>query len=182
MVQTYKEIFMATLEKIEFEKFGPYRFIGKSVYARSGAGNSGYIFGGLWCNFDWVGKELDKLNEFTTNETDLIALLTWDLYEEQKQLLGYTVGKFMKAGSPVPNGLDYFDIPEMVVAKALVKGEFNDMIANLCPLTSEGIKKQDKYVENWEGFHFSAEVYLKETVPEDGAVSVMGHYRVCKEK
>ena len=38
---------MAMLEKLEFEQFGPYRFIGKSVYARIGSESSGEIFGNL---------------------------------------------------------------------------------------------------------------------------------------
>ena len=52
---------MAVLDKIEFEKFGPYRFIGKSVYARAGANYSGQIFGGLWQNSNWVFNEPEKI-------------------------------------------------------------------------------------------------------------------------
>ena len=125
---------MAALKKNEFEKFGPCRFIGKSVYTRSGPENSGYIFGGLWGNYRLIFEEIDKLDGYSTEETDSVALLTWDKYDEEKQLLGYTIGKFMKADTPVPKGLDYFDIPEMVVAKSLVEEEFNDMIANACKM------------------------------------------------
>ena len=175
---------MATLEKIEFEKFGPYKFIGKSVYARSGPENSGYIFGGLWCSYDKVSNELEKLSAYATNENDAVAFLSLDKYDEQKKLLGYTIGKFMKADTPVPKGLDFFDIPEMVVAKVLIKGEFNDMIASACNLTHEAIKRQAKYTTNCENnnVYFEAEVYTKDTVPEDGAVSVMAYYVSCKEK
>ena len=41
---------MAVLDKLEFIRFGPYRFIGKSVYARVGAPFTGEIFGSLWTN------------------------------------------------------------------------------------------------------------------------------------
>jgi len=84
---------MAVLDKIEFEKFGPYRFIGKSVYARAGANYSGYIFGALWGNSEWIFKTLDSLKDYATEEIHNVALLTGDKYEEQKKLMGYTVGR-----------------------------------------------------------------------------------------
>ena len=108
---------MAVLDKIEFEKFGPYRFIGKSVYARAGANYSGHIFGALWGNSEWIFKTLDSLKDYTTGEIHNVALLTGDKYDEQKKLMGYTVGRFMKPDTPVPDGMDFFDIPAMFVLK-----------------------------------------------------------------
>ena len=167
---------MVKLEKFEIEKFGPYRFIGKSVYARAGAENSGYIFGGLWGNSEWIFKRLDGLKDYTTNETDDVALLTWDKYDEQKKLLGYTVGRFMKADTPVPDGMDYFDIPVMFVAKGLVSGKFGDMIGNAERLTAEAIEQQTKYVATKD---FYAEIYENPNVDES---SLYGYYVSCKEK
>ena len=175
---------MATLEKFEFVKFGPFKFVGKSVYARSGPQYSGFIFGGLWCSFDKISNELDKLSGYATAEQNAVALLTWDKYDDEKQLLGYTVGKFMKADCPVPDGLDFFDIPEMVVAKSLIKGEFNDMISSTCTLSHEALGKQEKFTTHCEGggFYFEAEVYTNDTIPEDGISSSMEYYISCKEK
>jgi hypothetical protein len=173
---------MATFEKIEFEQFGPYRFIGKSVYARVGAEQSSEIFGGLWGNSSGIFSTLDGLTEYVTGETYNIALLTFDKYDEQKKLMGYTVGRFMKAGTPVPNDLDYFDIPQTIVAKGWVKGEFHDMIGNAEKLTTEAISKQDKYELVWDKSSFTAEVYTSETVAKGGVDSVFGYYMTCKEK
>ena len=106
------------LEKFEIVKFGAYRFIGKSVYARQGMQcGKGNFAGFLWDNSKWVFDKLDELKDYTTEETHNAALLTWEKYCDKTRLLGYTVGRFMKADTPVPGGMDYFDIPEGFVAK-----------------------------------------------------------------
>lgn len=169
---------MVILEKIEFKPFGPYRFIGKSVYARAGAEFSGQIFGNLWENSKWIFEKLDCLSEYTTDETHNVAFITGDKYDEEKKLLGYTVGRFMKADTPVPYGMDYFNIPSMFVAKGWVRGEFEDMIANAERLTAEAIKEQTKYIGTWE---ICAEVYTKDTIPVNNVKSVLGYYIGCKE-
>ena len=60
---------MATINKIEFEQFGPYRFMGKSVYAQAGGMLASFdknsIFGDLLKNSNWIFAELEKLNEYT---------------------------------------------------------------------------------------------------------------------
>ena len=167
---------MAALEKIEFAKLDSCRFIGKSVYAPPG---SGELYGALWANSEEVFEAIDKLNEYATDEVHNVALLSWDRYTEQDKLMGYTVGRFMKANTPVPEGLDYIDLPETFITKGWVKGEFEDMIKTAEPLTSQAVEQQDKYELTWK---FMAEVYTEETIPEDGANSVLGYYITCKEK
>lgn len=167
---------MANLEKFEIKRFGPYRFIGKSVYARGGSGD---IFGGLWGNSDWIFKKLDNLKGYSTDEIHDVALITTDKYDEQKKLIGYTVGRFMKADTPVPEGMDYFDISDMFMAQGFVSGKFDDMIANAERMTAEAIEKQTKYVATWE---FFAEIYTKDTIPDADVSSVLGYYISCKEK
>jgi effector-binding domain-containing protein len=167
---------MAILEKIEFGELGPCRFIGKSVYAPPG---SGELFGALWGNSEGIFEAIDKLKDYFTEEVHNVALLTWDRYTEENKVMGYTVGRFMKAGAPVPEGLDFIDLPGGFVAKGWVKGEFDDMIQNAEALTAEAAKQQDKYELTWK---FMAEVYTDETIPEDGVSSVLGYYIACKEK
>ena len=166
---------MATLEKIEFAKLDSCRFIGKSVYAPPFSEE----IGASWANSEAVFEAIDKLKEYATDEKHNVALLTWDRYTEQDKLMGYTVGRFMKADTPVPEGLDFIDLPETFIAKGWVKGEFEDMIGSAAPLTSEAAEKQDKYELTWK---FMAEVYTEETIPEDGVSSVMGYYIACNEK
>ncbi len=170
---------MATLEKLDFTPFGPYRFIGKSVYARAGAAYSGEIFGGVWAQYGrTVFEALDRLDGYATAETGSAALLTGDKYDEEKKLLGYTIGRFMKADTPVPEGLDFFDIPELYVAKGLVSGEFDDMIASAEKLTMDAIAQQTAYTATWA---VAAEIYTKDTIPEPGVCSVLGYYIGCKK-
>lgn len=168
---------MAELEKIVFENFGPYRFIGKAVYARAGSANSGEIFGSLWGLSAPIFEALDALPDYATAETDAVALLTWDKYDDEKKLLGYTVGRFMKPDTPVPEGLDFFDLPAMTAAKGYIRGHFDDVIDNAPILTIEAIKANG-YELNME---LEAEVYTPDTVPDDGVVSVLGYYFGCKK-
>ena len=79
---------MAVLEKLEFVPFGPYRFIGKSVYARIGGQYSGVLFGALWEYYSKsVFQTLDQMQEYATQETENVALISGDLYEEKKNCL-----------------------------------------------------------------------------------------------
>ena len=171
---------MAKLEKFEIVKFGPYRFIGKSVYAR--CGQSPYIFGGLWGNDKWIFEKLNSMKEYASDITDDVGFMTFDKYDEQKKLLGYTVGRFMKADTPVPAELvgtdyemDYFDIPAMYVAKGFV-GKDVDAWQYATKLTHEAIEQQTKYITTND---FLAEIY---TNPNVDASSFYGYYVSCKEK
>ena len=166
---------MAILEKIEFAKLDSCRFIGKSIYVPPFSED----IGALWASSETVFEAIDKLKEYATDEIHNVALLTWDKYTEQDKLMGYTVGRFMKAGTPVPEGLDFIDLSETFIAKGWVKGEFEDMIQTAEPLTSKAAEKHDNYKLTWR---FMAEVYTKETIPEDGISSVLGYYIACEEK
>lgn len=140
---------MAILEKLEFEQFGPYRFIGKSVYARIGSESSGEIFGNLWNMKKCIFEKIDRLADFATAEVNDVALLTGDKYDDEKQLLGYTIGRFMKPDTPVPDKLDFFDIPDMYVAKGWISGKFDDIIMNADRLISEALEQQNKHIERY---------------------------------
>jgi hypothetical protein len=61
---------------------------------------------------DWVFKAIDGLKEYATEDIHDAALVTWDKYDEKNRLMGYTVGRFMKVDTPVPDNMDYIDIPE----------------------------------------------------------------------
>lgn len=74
----------------------------------------------------WIFEKIDRLADFATSEVNNVALLTGDKYDEEKRLLGYTVGRFMKPDTPVPDEMDFFDIPDMYVAKGWISG--NSMI------------------------------------------------------
>lgn len=167
---------MAELKRFAIVSFGPYRFMGKTVYAPPG---SGEIFGALWGDSAEIFSQLDALSEYATQESHNVAYMNWD---SSKNLLGYTVGRFMKADAPVPDGLDALEIPAQLVAEAWVEGEFNDMISDAPNLTEKAIASQEDYEINWSEAFVGAEVYSKETIAEDGVYSVLGYYIPCRKK
>ena len=166
---------MATLDKFEIVNGGPYKFIGKSMYAR--AGKSGDLCGAIWGCSDWVFEALDKLQECAADLPHNCALVAWDKYDQKTQLMGYTVGRFMKADTPVPEDMDYIEIPEGNIAKGFIKaanGPGDDSDAAMA-LTREEIKKQGVYhAATWI---WSAEVYPK---PDENGESFVGAYIFCK--
>jgi len=100
------------MEAFEIVKHEAYKFIGKSVYFRAGEPCGDVWFHDfLYENAKWMWTKLDEMSEYATDITNQAALLTWDKYCEKSQLLGFTYGRFMKADTPVPRGMDYFDIP-----------------------------------------------------------------------
>lgn len=167
---------MAKLEKFEISEFGPYRFIGKTVYAAPG---SGEIFGELWGNSKEIFVTLTRLSEYASDETCNVAYMNWNT---EKNLLGYTVGRFMRPDTPVPDGLDSVEIPNQFVAKSLVSGEFDDMIGKAPELTERAIKEQDEFDIAWDEKFIGAEVYPKENIPAAGVDSVLAYYIPCKKR
>ena len=175
-----------TLDKFEITQFGPYRFIGKSVYARAGGfcvtTKQSDIFGGLWKNSAWIFEALDNLKEYATDEVHNAALLTWEKFDEKSKLLGYTVGRFMKADTPVPEGMDYFDIPATFVGKGWVKAEPTDNTSFLKTdeLTEKAITQQNYNATSWK---WSAEVYpAKKSAPDENGGLRYGTYINCEKQ
>jgi len=162
-------------------KGGPYKFIGKSVYARAfgdWGDISGDIFGGMWGKSKKIFEELDKLTEYASDEPYDAALLTWNLFNNKTtevhdlkfaktELLGYTIGRFMKTDCPVPNGMDCIDIPEIQIGKGWVKrGGYADIEFDVRnAIEKDGIfestswkfmaevNKQDENGDKWFGMY-----------------------------
>ena len=155
------------LEKFEVVKCGPFRFIGKTMYAR--AGKSGDLCGALFHGYgDWVFKTLDGMKEYATEDIHNAALVAWDKYDEKNKLMSYTIGRFMKADTPVPEDMDYFDLPEGFVVKGFISEEDHD---KAYALVREEVKRQGKYVA--ASWIWSAEIYPK---PDEGGKKKMGVY------
>jgi hypothetical protein len=169
---------MAVLEKFEVVKCGPYRFIGKAVYVRNDWGraesHTGGIVQSVWKAKEWVFGTLDKMTEFTTDEPYGGGLYIWDKYEEKNKLIGYMIGKFMKTDTPVPDGMDYFDIPEGYIAKGwggYVEGE-----------VKEELKKSELYKDAswfWGGEVFNDFESLGNGENVDGTA---GYFIACNLK
>ena len=108
------------LLKFEIVKHGSYKFIGKSVYARAymQCGDA-WFHDFLYENTNWMRGKLNEMKKYNSDITANAALMTWDKYCEKTKLLGFTYGKFMKPDTPVPDGMDYFDIDEGYMAKGL---------------------------------------------------------------
>ena len=72
-------------DKFEVVNFGPYRFIGKTVYLRRVAPSA--VWEAVFKDGkDWVLAKLDEMSEYATEETHTVALYNWSRYEEKECL------------------------------------------------------------------------------------------------
>ena len=167
------------LEKLAIVKCGPYRFIGKSVLAR-GHNQKGTadIFRSLWHSGDWIFKELDNLKDYASDKVYNSALMTWEKYDEKTQLKTYTVGRFMQADTPVPEEMDFFDIPEMYVAEGWARDtRNNDYFGDAL---GEDLFWNE--IERQGGFKPNIGKLAAEFYPEPPTSGVYGYYCACSKR
>jgi len=177
------------LKNFQIVKFGPYRFIGKSVYARAFFDvYSERMFDYLVANSEGIFERLDGLNEYATNENHNFGLQTWEWFNNEgkqhydivcgkSELLGYTVGRFMRAGTPVPDGMNYFDIPEMFVAQGW--SSRIDTSENIENLTLKAIDQQTEFRR--ASHKFIADVLSPDITTNGSGRSVIGYYCACEK-
>ena len=153
---------------------GPYRFVGKSFYGRMGKCPE---FCATALKLDWVFDAIDGLKEYATDDIYDAALVHWDKWDEKNKLMGYTVGRFMKADTPVPEDMDYIDIPETLVAKYFISsGNENIAIEMLrAEFLRQGIYKD----ASWK---FEGEIFTNREARKNNETSnhIYGAYLPCE--
>jgi len=157
----------------EVVKMGPYRFIGKSFYGRMGKSSE---FCAAAVRLEWVFEALDKMAEYATEDAYDAALVHWEKWDEKNKLMGYTVGRFMKAETPVPEDMDYIDIPEILTAKLFIHGKSeNDAIDMLRAEFERG----GIYKETWQ---FEGEIFTSRDarLHIETSARIYGAYLPCE--
>jgi hypothetical protein len=149
-------------DSFEVRKCGPYRFIGKSVYVRAfDKKGSPEVHSSFRKQCGWVFEILDTMKEYASDEVNNAAIQHWEWFNQGHEtmthwpgqmlfggteLLGYTIGRFMRADTPVPEDMDYIDISEMYIAKGWKKVEPCDDIGMPDEGTMfEAIEKTEKF-------------------------------------
>jgi len=104
-------------KRFEIRKHSAYRFIGCSVYCRFNWGHPHHpiidIISSAWKAKEWVYSTLDAMTEYQTDMPYGSGLYIMDRYEDTpgREMQGYIIGKFMKADTPVPDGMDWIEVP-----------------------------------------------------------------------
>ena len=112
-----KQKYPGVITNFEVKKHDAMRFIGCSVYCRFNWGHAQHpitdILGSVWSAKEWVFSTLDAMTEHQTDMPYAAALYIMDRYEDTpgREAQGYIIGKFMKADTPVPSGMDWIEIP-----------------------------------------------------------------------
>jgi len=180
-------------DNFEIKKCGPYRFIGKSVYTRAfDKKGSPEILRSFRKQCNWVFETLDTMKEFASDEVNNSAIQHWELFRQPHEtmthwpgqllfgggeLYGYTIGRFMKADTPVPDDMDYIDIAEMYIAKG-----WNAVV----PCDDIGEPDEGPMLEEIEKTEFQAASWLFAAdifpfVASNGTLT-RGTYMACSKK
>ena len=86
--------------------------------------NAGEEYGEMWGKSAEFMPILEDMNEYLIEEINVpCALMHHNNQPTENQQMHYIVGRFMKARTPVPEGFDYYDIPESMAWYAIFSGE-----------------------------------------------------------
>jgi hypothetical protein len=140
-----------------------------------------HVQGQLWKAKNWIFDTLDKMTEYITDMPYAASLYTWERYDEKNQLIGYIIGKFMKADTPVPDGMDYYDIPEGYIAKGWKECSKGEPIVFCEDALKEAIGNSGEY--NEAGYIWNGDVFSDpEMITVDGFCGVSGYFICCTKK
>jgi len=170
------------VEKFEVVKNETYRFIGKAVFVRNDWNNPHveptHYHLQIWRAKDWIFDTLDNMTEYATDMPYAASLYTWERYDDKNQLVGYILGKFMKANCPVPKGMDYYDIPEGYIAKGWKECPVGEPYVWCEDAVKDALRNSNEYNDAsniWGGDVFSDPAML--TV--DGHKGISGYFICC---
>ena len=157
------------LDKAECIDLPAVRFIGMEAQRHDWPPDAIQAEDELWERHDEFIPILDAMTEYTTENTDICILehcynYAWDDPDYKDQQL---LGKFMKAGTPVPEGFGYVDIPATKIVLATYKGEWEAVMDK-----GPGMMWGKFDIPYPEGFFF-ARVFREETVMEEGTLTKM---------
>jgi len=173
-----------TMDSIRYIDLPATRFIGRNVMA-SGLepAEAGRKYGEMWGRKGEFMPMLDTMAGYHVVAIgEPCALMHFSNREHGTAgaEMHYIVGRFMKAGAPVPEGFDHWDMAATTVALSVVGGEFMEMVTNAAKMTYERLLA-DGYAVPYPENLFWAEVYVKENVPKSGVVSKLGYLYSCKK-
>lgn len=137
---------MAELERIEYVTLGERKIVGMERRANF------YNAGEMWRDYFSTGAfdKVESLEEYICKDIDdYIGLGHMSQFDETGNEFTYVIGKFMRNEVLVPEGLGLscYDIPEGIIAKARVRGVFQDIINEAYFLITEAVEKNGYRVD-----------------------------------
>ena len=171
------EMDVVNLLTIQYRDLPATRFIGRNV--RGGPQQ----FGEMWGRSGEFLPALNAMNEHHADITEPCALMHFHNKNNDApgNEMAYIIGRFMKAGTPVPEGYDFWDMPASTVGLGIIRGEFDNLFKKGFRLTMDKIIA-DGYEITYPQNFFQAEVYVKENIPKGGVVSNLGILFACRKK
>lgn len=166
---------MAFLEKIEFISLPDVRIIGREA-ACSLDPTAGNPVPELWGS-SFADGTIQRLKELPLAVPD--CTIGW-MGDVNGQNYRYIAGVIASAGTPVPEGMQYRDLPACQLAKGYIHGNLQngDIYVNAHELTLAGIAaKQIKYDYS---FGWSAEIY-PDGIDFEAQEGTLCYYQPCKK-
>ena len=114
---------------------------------------------------------LGALTDYAAEIAELTGLCTLRYNNSSDEEI-YLAGKYMRAGTPVPEGFGYYDIPATKIGLCLLRGEYTDLLDQGGWIIWNKLNR-GKYSVPEDRWFFS-EIFLEDTVMEEGAFTRMG--------
>lgn len=172
---------MAELTRIEYEHCSARKIIGLERRVTF------HEAGKLWREYFETGipERMGKVDSYFVNDIDdYIGMGHMSRFNESSTEFNYIIGKYVSPDAPVPVGLSSCMIPEGIVAKAWIKGEFNDILNHSYFLITEAIEKNG-YVVDYNNFYW-CDVYTYERYcnPSDRGdkILTLDYFMPCVKK
>ena len=179
-----------TLESIRYIDLPATRFIGKEVKVdHLPPEERGDKYGEMNRRRGEFMPTLDALlPEHGVEVANACALMHFNnrACDEPGNTMHYIVGKFFKAGTPVPDGFDHWDMPETTIAFSVLHGEIKNIFAPGNPANALHLTIQkfmaDGYEIMYPANYLEVEVHLGDTIPEDGVATNVGYILAVRKK
>ncbi|MCL1909684.1 MAG: GyrI-like domain-containing protein [Kiritimatiellaeota bacterium] len=165
------------LESAEYLDSPGFRFIGKDVECNPP------LIREVWKRKDEFMPVLDAMAEHSVITGNECGFMHFNnrRFGEPGERMRYIVGKFFKAGTPVPDGLDFWDVPAGAVAFVKCRGWSEDDLVRQSPGIVYSKIAADAYVVLPDNY-FQAEVYEKIHSHEAHVESWLGYAVSCATK
>lgn len=170
---------MAKLINIQIDKLPDMRIIGKLIRPKLDMEENPIPEFWQKCFNDGTFETLEKLEEHSIDTSYVGWMSDWSNIDGK---FTYICGILMEAGTPVPDGFTYRDIPGSTVAIGWIQGPEKETYPVAHGLTEEAMKEQGYEIDEDDPWCMELYNCPRFTSPKENGDIVLDYYIACRKK